>query len=133
MGILHFTIQSKTVFLMILRCFLVPFMKFSSHFGGSKSQNFRLRRACDFCPDKNTPLQRFLYLWRGYSYKGEYSYNYAKIWPKFSACGGLKYIRFLRFRAFKSPKFSPAAAKKQCLRCFYAFKYPKFSPAAAKK
>ena len=37
---------------------------------------------------------------------------------KIFACGGLKYTRFLRFRAFKYPKFSPAAAKKQCLKCF---------------
>jgi len=97
----------------------------------SKEIVFRCSRAI---PHKNTPPPKILVpLEGGYSYMGGYSYNYAKIWPKFSACGGLKYIRFLRFRAFKSPKFSPAAAKKQCLRCFYAFKYPKFSPAAAKK
>ena len=53
------------------------------------------------------------------SAKSHQGYSYMpKSGRKFFACGGLKYTCFVRFRAFKYPKFSPAAAKKQCLKCF---------------
>ena len=41
--VLPFRIRSQTVFFMVLRCFLSPFLKVFGHFGSPKSQNFRLR------------------------------------------------------------------------------------------
>ena len=38
--VLPFRIRSKTVFFLVLRCFLSPFLKVFGHFGSPRSQNF---------------------------------------------------------------------------------------------